>query len=172
MALRFGAIGVEIMGGDPRANAVAGAETGPEAGAHDFLRDDRPMRGRAAAAATFGGDARSEQPRRPGAAPGVAIDDALGFPAFSMRQELARDEFGGLVGEKRELVVHPRRTLHIESFNLLDSKINSDKEESSGRCAKRAATHPPAATRSEEHTSELQSLMRISYAVFCLKKKK
>src|SRR3546814_1046005 len=28
---------------------------------------------------------------------------------------------------------------------------------------------PP--TRSEEHTSELQSLMRISYAVFCLKKK-
>src|SRR3546814_7891444 len=29
-----------------------------------------------------------------------------------------------------------------------------------------------AAQRSEEHTSELQSLMRITYAVFCLKKKK
>src|SRR3546814_5502447 len=29
-----------------------------------------------------------------------------------------------------------------------------------------------AVSRSEEHTSELQSLMRISYAVFCLKKKK
>src|SRR3546814_9813750 len=29
----------------------------------------------------------------------------------------------------------------------------------------------PARSRSEEHTSELQSLMRISYAVFCLKKK-
>src|SRR3546814_9231626 len=29
----------------------------------------------------------------------------------------------------------------------------------------------PLALRSEEHTSELQSLMRISYAVFCLKKK-
>src|SRR3546814_5727545 len=29
----------------------------------------------------------------------------------------------------------------------------------------------PALLRSEEHTSELQSLMRISYAVFCLKKK-
>src|SRR3546814_1323057 len=29
----------------------------------------------------------------------------------------------------------------------------------------------PADPRSEEHTSELQSLMRISYAVFCLKKK-
>src|SRR3546814_9942192 len=33
-------------------------------------------------------------------------------------------------------------------------------------------THPKEPTgRSEEHTSELQSLMRISYAVFCLKKK-
>src|SRR3546814_6577127 len=30
----------------------------------------------------------------------------------------------------------------------------------------------PIGLRSEEHTSELQSLMRISYAVFCLKKKK
>src|SRR3546814_1594690 len=43
----------------------------------------------------------------------------------------------------------------------------------------RSRTPQPAATgvrerdaRSEEHTSELQSLMRISYAVFCLKKKK
>src|SRR3546814_2216127 len=31
---------------------------------------------------------------------------------------------------------------------------------------------PDGMLRSEEHTSELQSLMRISYAVFCLKKKK
>src|SRR3546814_10271061 len=35
-----------------------------------------------------------------------------------------------------------------------------------------AATPPANASRSEEHTSELQSLMRISYAVFCLKNKK
>src|SRR3546814_3466846 len=34
-----------------------------------------------------------------------------------------------------------------------------------------AARGEPRAQRSEEHTSELQSLMRISYAVFCLKKK-
>src|SRR3546814_12698192 len=33
------------------------------------------------------------------------------------------------------------------------------------------ARRTPRAPRSEEHTSELQSLMRISYAVFCLKKK-
>src|SRR3546814_4439161 len=34
------------------------------------------------------------------------------------------------------------------------------------------STSTPIIFRSEEHTSELQSLMRISYAVFCLKKKK
>src|SRR3546814_690738 len=38
--------------------------------------------------------------------------------------------------------------------------------------ARRRRRPARAAVRSEEHTSELQSLMRISYAVFCLKKKK
>src|SRR3546814_5953589 len=42
-----------------------------------------------------------------------------------------------------------------------------------GRVIMRAKTHfEDMDKRSEEHTSELQSLMRISYAVFCLKKKK
>src|SRR3546814_3059883 len=47
-----------------------------------------------------------------------------------------------------------------------------------GRCIKQRGARRTAADheqrgdgRSEEHTSELQSLMRISYAVFCLKKK-
>src|SRR3546814_5301387 len=40
------------------------------------------------------------------------------------------------------------------------------------RLQQHAPTGDTAARRSEEHTSELQSLMRISYAVFCLKKKK
>src|SRR3546814_5989099 len=39
------------------------------------------------------------------------------------------------------------------------------------RAAPRGRRRTAAAGRSEEHTSELQSLMRISYAVFCLKKK-
>src|SRR3546814_5778216 len=38
--------------------------------------------------------------------------------------------------------------------------------------ARRPRGGPDVAPRSEEHTSELQSLMRISYAVFCLKKTK
>src|SRR3546814_1951123 len=37
---------------------------------------------------------------------------------------------------------------------------------------RRADPRTPAGWRSEEHTSELQSLMRIAYAVFCLKKRK
>src|SRR3546814_7055745 len=39
------------------------------------------------------------------------------------------------------------------------------------RAGPRADLPPGELARSEEHTSELQSLMRISYAVFCLKKK-
>src|SRR3546814_2421115 len=42
----------------------------------------------------------------------------------------------------------------------------------SGGLARAEPRSRPGRARSEEHTSELQSLMRISYAVFCLKKKK
>src|SRR3546814_4592372 len=40
-----------------------------------------------------------------------------------------------------------------------------------GENSRLSARRRPATARSEEHTSELQSLMRISYAVFCLKQK-
>src|SRR3546814_8185320 len=54
---------------------------------------------------------------------------------------------------------------------LLAYPTSSDAEQGYFR-RKRIQTAPqPLAQRSEEHTSELQSLMRISYAVFCLKKK-
>src|SRR3546814_5016380 len=53
------------------------------------------------------------------------------------------------------------RVGHIRSFGALASL-----------CSTAALIHMVTADRSEEHTSELQSLMRISYAVFCLKKKK
>src|SRR3546814_3172781 len=57
----------------------------------------------------------------------------------------------------------------------VDARASAEDEGASGQVQGRQA--PPAAGdaealsgRSEEHTSELQSLMRISYAVFCLKK--
>src|SRR3546814_8153632 len=45
-------------------------------------------------------------------------------------------------------------------------------EQSNRACEHSALRKGAVRHRSEEHTSELQSLMRISYAVFCLKKKK
>src|SRR3546814_1712715 len=60
-------------------------------------------------------------------------------------------------------------------------KLNSNADATSGMPVGRSTSNMwilsyrarivPSAARSEEHTSELQSLMRISYAVFCLKKK-
>src|SRR3546814_8712743 len=44
--------------------------------------------------------------------------------------------------------------------------------DAAGALAELEARYAEQPERSEEHTSELQSLMRISYAVFCLKKKK
>src|SRR3546814_8903901 len=51
--------------------------------------------------------------------------------------------------------------------DLLDDALATDHALRAAKAAKRRVR-----ARSEEHTSELQSLMRISYAVFCLKKKK
>src|SRR3546814_7570979 len=53
-------------------------------------------------------------------------------------------------------------------------RVQDDQERIAGPFLRSPAAHPPGTARrrrSEEHTSELQSLMRISYAVFCLKKK-
>src|SRR3546814_9182048 len=66
----------------------------------------------------------------------------------------------GLIGEARE---HGRQRHRVitRALQILDAKLVGLQF-----LAAREAE------RSEEHTSELQSLMRISYAVFCLKKKK
>src|SRR3546814_7008385 len=58
---------------------------------------------------------------------------------------------------------HGARDVLLEPIEL-DPLIAHVRREPDGR--------PEHDERSEEHTSELQSLMRISYAVFCLKKKK
>src|SRR3546814_7507804 len=63
-------------------------------------------------------------------------------------------------------------------FSMLTSRLGSfeglavaDLFAGSGALGLEALSRGAASCRSEEHTSELQSLMRISYAVFCLKKK-
>src|SRR3546814_9237095 len=54
------------------------------------------------------------------------------------------------------------------------AKVSNTDDPTAGSLPKRSRSNgisTPRAARSEEHTSELQSLMRISYAGFCLKKK-
>src|SRR3546814_3395087 len=65
--------------------------------------------------------------------------------------------FGGLGGKKKRVAA---------GIKLLNPANGQAIVVGSGEVRKTSIS------RSEEHTSELQSLMRISYAVFCLKKKK
>src|SRR3546814_3163858 len=86
--------------------------------------------------------------------------------------------------------LHPREErpgaqlcYHVEECGATDADLSQDdrRADRCGRYRRRSdrgpgrigwVEHPPEGqARSEEHTSELQSLMRISYAVFCLKKK-
>src|SRR3546814_7545682 len=66
------------------------------------------------------------------------------------------------------------QTLSRHLRTLAESPRNSSALRGAGEAALSLGDPQTALTffRSEEHTSELQSLMRISYAVFCLKKKK
>src|SRR3546814_4991501 len=63
---------------------------------------------------------------------------------------------------------------HLEGlrFNIERAQHSPSHIRRSASCEDRGRTNDELrSTRSEEHTSELQSLMRISYAVICLKKK-
>src|SRR3546814_9770340 len=59
-----------------------------------------------------------------------------------------------------------------DNKNLMTTGILQKTLKTITRCSGVALHSGDAVERSEEHTSELQSLMRISYAVFCFKKKK
>src|SRR3546814_3447737 len=76
---------------------------------------------------------------------------------------------GGVVGDVGGVCVHVRSRACWSGFSreLLPRLLPLRRQGEVGRGWCRFA-----AMRSEEHTSELQSLMRSSYAVFCLKKKK
>src|SRR3546814_2842376 len=63
-----------------------------------------------------------------------------------------------------------QRTVHVGLPECLGEVLQFPR--ATGRDQRHVARHANCPQRSEEHTSELQSLMLISYAVFCLKKKK
>src|SRR3546814_1374931 len=90
--------------------------------------------------------------RAPAEAEGVLLVELLAGNAW---------ESGLFPTELHELADHLKRR---ESFSNIVLPVELD--------GKVRWWELSASPRSEEHTSELQSLMRISYAVFCLKKKK
>src|SRR3546814_10563225 len=65
----------------------------------------------------------------------------------------------------------PSRSRFSEVYGRLCVRPITCYDSPSGPATVCVEGQPVARGRSEEHTSELQSLMRISYAVFCLKKK-
>src|SRR3546814_4896720 len=71
----------------------------------------------------------------------------------------------------RGLIERQRGTSASRTAAQIRRRSNQDEVRKSGHQS-RSRRAPSDFARSEEHTSELQSLMRISYAVFCLKKKK
>src|SRR3546814_2598296 len=75
---------------------------------------------------------------------------------------LFRSGFSSSVRYRRNCVLH---------LAICDGRLPSESRISLHLCAENGGSGA-AGPRSEEHTSELQSLMRISYAVFCLKKTK
>src|SRR3546814_9963922 len=94
------------------------------------------------------------------AAPGVYVDDASG----------TRMKIGSLGLRVRKGCTYHGLALNVAMDLEPFSRINPCGYQNLRMT--QTSTLGGAQDRSEEHTSELQSLMRISYAVFCLKKKK
>src|SRR3546814_5520749 len=98
------------------------------------------------------------------ATPGVNIGLFCSTPMVALSRNVSRKHAMEmlLTGE----MVEARRAAEIGLINQIVAP--ADLESATRTLAEKIA----GKSRSEEHTSELQSLMRISYAVFCLKKKK
>src|SRR3546814_4880008 len=95
----------------------------------------------------------------------------------SVGRKLCIAEFGILIAHNSialDAAEQPplRRLRRANVRLLLAFSIRAHDVAHEARAVRREPYAPRNRRRSEEHTSELQSLMRISYAVFCLKKKK
>src|SRR3546814_12780140 len=98
---------------------------------------------------------------------------ALAAP-FDDRPPPRLDLFGAHrgVGGRRPLLLERHRLAERQCIAVVDQPLVAVHHRRVGAGDIARERLRPREQRSEEHTSELQSLMRISYAVFCLKKKK
>src|SRR3546814_6389164 len=105
---------------------------------------------------------RSRIRSRSGACRSIAITE-IEHPVFAIK--ITVGDFPAILIDKREISANLRsRQRRFVTRRLIPLRPTGNQRE---KCEKSERKK-----RSEEHTSELQSLMRISYAVFCLKKKK
>src|SRR3546814_2036668 len=95
--------------------------------------------------------------RRP---PGSTRSDTL-FPYATLFRAVQRDRAAGMRQRHQQAAEDALRVVH----RIGEARLQSRRIDGGTGHAHRSSS------RSEEHTSELQSLMRISYAVFCLNKK-
>src|SRR3546814_7965662 len=94
-------------------------------------------------------------------------DEAIGPSSFDQRLDALMERKRSL---SRGLLMPPESERDVE--DLLADVLDGKRGEQQDQSVTAPETEPQSSQRSEEHTSELQSLMRISSAVFCLKKKK
>src|SRR3546814_10828318 len=100
---------------------------------------------------------------------GIA-DFAIAQPAVDRPVEILGSDLHAFLQERRQPALWPQ-TLEVEIEIAVPFPRIDDRPVDVGRQFDDIAVRDgQLRTRSEEHTSELQSLMRISYAVFCLKK--
>src|SRR3546814_4076944 len=84
------------------------------------------------------------------------IGDVMIAIAYHLRRNPLGDRYDLAAHHQHAMIVARQMALHHNAAAMLYRDLKA---------------FPDLCLRSEEHTSELQSLMRISYAVFCLKKK-
>src|SRR3546814_6336082 len=104
--------------------------------------------------------------RRRSACPSGRASTATGCPTPCRRRSAAGSKGAGYIRASTPPLEAGQRAVGRDDFGDLDAIAAIDVDDLAA-CDQRAV----GIDRSEEHTSELQSLMRISYAVFCLKKK-
>src|SRR3546814_5009007 len=109
---------------------------------------------------------------------GIALQKAFqperGFEVEVVGRLVEQQQVGGLEQEGGEGHPHAPAAGELGAGALLGSLVEAEPGQDTrgaGRGGVGADGGQTLVQRSEEHTSELQSLMRISYAVFCLKKK-
>src|SRR3546814_5791362 len=136
---------------------VCSSDLADAVGARSLLRPDETLRRRPAGAAIFD---------RPG-----GRDPALFVKDLVPGEEILLGQFFALIllaAEFRGIIFGDELANFLLEGQILGAEFHVHHESPIGHWRPYNGRSP---LRSEEHTSELQSLMRLSYAVFCLKKK-